>query len=108
MINVRCELCNDWLSLFQISKLCGTCYKIRAIVKCYTAEKILSKLEDEFLIVENDDLPPLFKASDRTLEDIQEERENDDKLQTSINEYGNKDKCLEELKNKVKGLKKKN
>lgn len=111
MINVRCELCNDWLSLFQISKLCGTCYKIRAIVKCYTAEKILNKLEDEFLIV--DDMPPLFKASERTLESIKEEREEDDKkheeqLQTSVSEYSNKEACIQQLKEKVKTLKKKN
>lgn len=46
----RCELCDDWLSMFQISKLCETCYKTRTIVKAYSAEGILKNLEANFLI----------------------------------------------------------
>ena len=46
----RCELCDQWLSIFQISKLCDTCYKTRTIVKAYSAESILKSLESNFLI----------------------------------------------------------
>lgn len=111
MLRLRCSTCDCWLPVFQLSTLCPICYKIRTIVKAYSAEKILSKLEDEFLIV--DDMPPLFKASERTLESIKEEREEDDKkhedhLQTSVNEYENKEACIQQLKEKVKNLKKKN
>lgn len=46
----RCELCDQWLSIFQISKLCDTCYKTRTIVKAYSAESILKSLQENFLI----------------------------------------------------------
>ena len=46
----RCELCDQWLSIFQISKLCDTCYKTRTIVKAYSAETILKSLQENFLI----------------------------------------------------------
>ena len=49
-MNVRCEMCNDWLSLFQLSKLCATCYKVRTIVKAYSADVILNKLQEHFLV----------------------------------------------------------
>lgn len=55
----RCELCDQWLSIFQISKLCDTCYKTRTIVKAYSAESILKSLESNFLIedlVEKEDI----------------------------------------------------
>ena len=41
----RCELCDEWLPMLQFSKLCPTCYKIRTIVKCYSAQEILDNLE---------------------------------------------------------------
>jgi len=50
MMNVRCEMCNDWLPLFQLSKLCPTCYKVRTIVKAYSADVILKKLQENFLV----------------------------------------------------------
>ena len=46
----RCEICDDWLPMFQFSKLCPTCYKIRTITKCYSAKEILETLEDNFLV----------------------------------------------------------
>ena len=49
-MGLRCELCDAWLSPFQLSKLCDTCYKTRTIVKAYSAEAILKNLEDNFLI----------------------------------------------------------
>ena len=50
MMNVRCEICSDWLPLFQLSKLCPTCYKVRTIVKAYSADVILKKLQEHFLV----------------------------------------------------------
>ena len=49
-MGLRCELCDDWLSLFQMSKLCDTCYKTRTIVKAYSAQSILRSLEEHFLV----------------------------------------------------------
>tara|TARA_R110000823_G_scaffold44235_2_gene114738 strand:+ start:349 stop:753 length:405 start_codon:yes stop_codon:yes gene_type:complete len=46
----RCELCDEWLPMLQFSKLCPTCYKIRTIVKCYSAKEILENLEKTFLV----------------------------------------------------------
>tara|TARA_R110001592_G_scaffold127825_2_gene339828 strand:+ start:378 stop:755 length:378 start_codon:yes stop_codon:yes gene_type:complete len=46
----RCELCDEWLPMLQFSKLCPTCYKIRTIVKCYSADEILKHLEKNFLV----------------------------------------------------------
>ena len=46
----RCELCDDFLPLFQLSHLCPTCYKIRTIIKCYTSKQILDCLEDRFIV----------------------------------------------------------
>ena len=53
MIQFRCELCDDFLPIFQMSKLCPTCYKIRTILKCYSSEIILENLEKKFIV--NDD-----------------------------------------------------
>ena len=49
-MNVRCEMCNDWLPLFQLSKLCPTCYTVRTIIKAYSADVILKKLQEHFLV----------------------------------------------------------
>tara|TARA_R110002012_G_scaffold489_1_gene1934 strand:+ start:1512 stop:1832 length:321 start_codon:yes stop_codon:yes gene_type:complete len=65
MLSVRCEICDSWLPLFQLSKLCPTCYKIRTIVKCYNTEKILKTLQEHFLIEE---LPPLVSISEEPFE----------------------------------------
>lgn len=46
----RCELCDSFLPIFQLSHLCPNCYKIRTIVKCYDKSKILECLEKKFLI----------------------------------------------------------
>ena len=60
-MGLRCELCDDWLPLFQMSKLCDTCYKTRTIVKAYSAQSILRSLEEHFLV---NNLPPLITPSD--------------------------------------------
>lgn len=52
MIQVRCELCDNFLPIFQLSKLCPTCYKIRTIIKCYSNEIILEQLEKKFILDE--------------------------------------------------------
>jgi hypothetical protein len=46
----RCELCDSFLSLFQLSHLCENCYKIRTIIKCYNSPEILDCLENNFKI----------------------------------------------------------
>ena len=51
MVNLRCELCDNWLSLFQVGKLCEICYEIRTIVKCYDAESIKLCLDENFKVV---------------------------------------------------------
>jgi hypothetical protein len=49
-MGVRCEVCDDFLNIFQLSKLCVNCYKIRTIVKVYNSSVILKHLENHFLI----------------------------------------------------------
>mgnify|MGYP003662232627 FL=1 len=49
-MGLRCEVCSDWLPIFQLSKLCDTCYKIRTIVRAYDNTTILKSLEKNFLI----------------------------------------------------------
>ena len=70
----RCELCDNFLSMFQFSHLCNTCYKIRTIVKCYDEKAVLENLEDNFLIsekrkeeVEKED-KEFFKNEEKRLE----------------------------------------
>ena len=63
MIHVRCSLCDSFLSMFQLSTLCPTCYKTRTIVKAYSADKILKTLQEHFLI---EDLPPLIPIKEET------------------------------------------
>ena len=46
----RCELCDAYLPIIQLSKLCPTCYKIRTIIKCYSADKILNCITDKFIV----------------------------------------------------------
>jgi len=49
-MQLKCSLCDSWLSLFQLSTLCPTCYSVRTIVKAYSAPQILDKLQSHFLI----------------------------------------------------------
>lgn len=49
-MGLRCEVCDEWLPVFQISKLCPICYQIRSVVKCYSNIQILEKLQESFLI----------------------------------------------------------
>ena len=46
----RCELCDDWLPMLSFCKLCDTCYKLRTIVKCYSAKEILKCSQEHFLV----------------------------------------------------------
>lgn len=48
----RCELCDEFLPIFQFSHLCPCCYKIRTIVKCYNKDSILKALQEKFIISE--------------------------------------------------------
>ena len=45
-----CVLCDEFLPIFQLSKLCEVCYKTRTIVKAYSAETILKSIEEHFLV----------------------------------------------------------
>jgi len=49
-MGIRCELCDEFLPIFQLSRLCERCYKIRTIVKCYDAEKVLHCLDKNFRV----------------------------------------------------------
>ena len=49
-MGIRCEVCDEFLNIFQLSKLCITCYKIRTIVKAYNSSVILKHLENNFLV----------------------------------------------------------
>lgn len=52
----RCELCDNYLPIFQTGRLCETCYKIRTIIKCYTAKAIHSHISSVFLVdIEEDE-----------------------------------------------------
>ena len=64
IMGLRCELCDDWLNIFQISRLCETCYKTRTIVKAYTALQILEKLQ-EFFLIEDEEVPNLVGGDDQ-------------------------------------------
>ena len=46
----RCELCDGYLPIFQTGRLCEICYKIRTIIKCYSASAIHKYISDGFLI----------------------------------------------------------
>lgn len=59
-----CVLCDEFLPFFQLSKLCETCYKTRTIVKAYTASQILEKLQ-EFFLIEDEEVPNLVGGDDQ-------------------------------------------
>jgi len=103
-MGIRCEICDGWLSLLQFSRLCETCYKIRTIVKAYNSDLILKSLQENFLV---EDLPKLEKNEEEKEEVKEECPPIPQELQESISEYANKDKCIQELKSKVVGMKKK-
>ena len=46
----RCEVCDEFLPMFQFSHLCPTCYKLRTIIKCYSAMDVLKNAEENFLV----------------------------------------------------------
>ena len=51
----RCELCDDYLSVFSFRRLCENCYRIRTITKCYNSNVIKSYLESVFLVEDEND-----------------------------------------------------
>tara|TARA_R110000823_G_scaffold245908_1_gene370018 strand:- start:680 stop:1009 length:330 start_codon:yes stop_codon:yes gene_type:complete len=46
----RCELCDGYLPIFQTGRLCEICYKIRTIIKCYSATAIHKSISSSFLV----------------------------------------------------------
>ena len=76
----RCELCDEFLNLFQFSHLCDSCYRIRTIIKCYNTNTIVSCLENNFLLTEKQ--VEDFKKNDKEFMDEEEKRlENEFKQQ---------------------------
>ncbi len=49
-MGIRCEVCDNFLSVFQLSRLCDNCYKVRTIAKCYSSEEVLDCLEQNFKV----------------------------------------------------------
>lgn len=49
-MGIRCEVCDNYLSVFQLSRLCEYCYKVRTIAKCYSSEEVLDCLEKNFKV----------------------------------------------------------
>ena len=104
MLKLRCVTCDSWLPVFQLSTLCENCYKIRTIVKAYNSDLILKSLQENFLV---EDLPKLETVKEEKEQVKEECPPIPQELQASISEYANKDRCIEELKAKVVGMKKK-
>lgn len=68
----RCELCDEFLNIFQFSHLCDKCYRIRTITKCYSAETILNCLENNFLL--SPQQVAEFKVKDKKFMEEEEKR----------------------------------
>ena len=100
MIHVRCSLCDSFLSMFQLSTLCPTCYKTRTIVKAYSADKILKTLQEHFLI---EDLPPLIPIKEETPKVDEPVLESDDNKDYTLPKTRANKKTLEEIK-RIKGI----
>ena len=94
----RCEICDAWLPMFQFSKLCPTCYKIRTITKCYSAKEILSTLENNFLV-------SAMMEQEKRKEDVEFYKNEDERLaKAALKEFNPTDEQLaklEEQANKV-------
>lgn len=82
----RCELCDGYLPIFQSGRLCEICYKIRTIIKCYSATAIHKYISNGFLIdlteeetekiEEEKPLKPLKELVEETVEKaVEEEKE---------------------------------
>ena len=79
----RCELCDSFLPVFQFSSLCPVCYKIRTIVKCYSAAEILSKCEENFLVSDSQK-QEIEKQEKKFQEDEEKRLENEFNKQMGI------------------------
>lgn len=103
MINFRCELCDNFLSLLQFSHLCDNCYKIRTITKCYNSETILNCLENNFLI--SDEEKEAFRKEDKEIKEKEQKQLEEEALKLidntlkpkSVEDY---ETCIKELKDK--------
>ena len=74
-MGIRCEVCDDFLNIFQLSKLCVNCYKIRTIVKAYNSNAILKHLENHFLIKSD-----LMDTEEDKEEKVKKEEEKEEEL----------------------------
>ena len=99
MLTIRCNLCDSFLPMFQLSTLCPTCYKTRTIVKAYSADKILKTLQEHFLI---EDLPPLIPIKEDPKVD-EPVLESDDQKDYTLPKTRAHKKTLEEIK-RIKGI----
>ena len=99
MLTIRCNLCDSFLPMFQLSTLCPTCYKTRTIVKAYSADKILKTLQEHFLI---EDLPPLISIKEEPKVNVPV-LEADDQKDYNLPKTRAHKKTLEEIK-RIKGI----
>ena len=99
MLTIRCNLCDSFLPMFQLSTLCPTCYKVRTIVKAYNANKILKTLQEHFLI---EDLPPLISIKEEIPKLDEPVLEADDQKDYTLPKTRAHKKTLEEIK-RIKG-----
>jgi len=108
----RCELCDDFLCVFQLSRLCENCYKVRTIIKCYNSVKILDCLENNFIVdYEN---KTTFKKITKTkstgsLSTLKEEQKNEIvATQTDESYYPSSNVIVATLTNDKKNLRNRN
>tara|TARA_R110001606_G_scaffold209076_1_gene356439 strand:+ start:172 stop:456 length:285 start_codon:yes stop_codon:yes gene_type:complete len=62
-------MCDEFLNLFQLSKLCNTCYHIRTIIKAYNSNLILEELQNKFLVIKKDTPLKLKDINDKVIEE---------------------------------------
>lgn len=93
-MGIRCEVCDSFLNIFQLSRLCEDCYKIRTITKCYSSSEVLDCLEKNFKVD--------YLIRTKSLPDIKEEDEERPKsTPVASNDIVLNDKFKKELEEKV-------
>ena len=86
----RCELCDTYLPILSSGRLCETCYKIRLITKCYSAESIHKYIANMFLVD--------IDTNSEITENLTEKEKKD------LTEDDTYEKPTEELKENIKSI----
>ena len=71
----RCELCDNFRGVLQISNLCDVCYEIRTIIKCYDRESILECLKQNFIVNYLEDKKSKEDESIESIDESEDERD---------------------------------